>query len=151
MTALRNVLAFNGPMPAFPAPAALAPRIGGLLKNMALFLASPFIGLAYAVLLPFVGIGMLLWIAGQGLRTARRVPAAAVEEPAPAATAPLPTVPVAASAEEAQAGGLAGAALLALKLLAAPFAGLAFVIAMPFMALAALAWTGIRAATRATA
>ncbi len=29
-------------------------------KNVALFLAAPFIGLAYAVLLPFVGIAMLL-------------------------------------------------------------------------------------------
>jgi hypothetical protein len=39
-----------------------------LLKNMALFLASPFIGLAYAVLLPFVGFGMLVWIATEGFR-----------------------------------------------------------------------------------
>ena len=32
-----------------------------VLKNMALFLSAPFIGLLYAVLLPFVGMGMLVW------------------------------------------------------------------------------------------
>ncbi len=31
------------------------------LKNMALFLCAPFIGLLYAILLPFVGLGMLAW------------------------------------------------------------------------------------------
>ncbi len=38
------------------------------LKNVALFLAAPFIGLAYAVLLPFVGIAMLAWAGGRALR-----------------------------------------------------------------------------------
>lgn len=32
-----------------------------VLKNMVLFLLAPFVGLVYAVLLPFVGIGMLAW------------------------------------------------------------------------------------------
>src|ERR1035437_929200 len=36
-------------------------------KNIALFLAAPLIGLAYAVLLPLVGIVMLAWVAGQAL------------------------------------------------------------------------------------
>lgn len=31
------------------------------LKNIALFLAAPFIGLAYIIAMPFVGIGMLAW------------------------------------------------------------------------------------------
>ena len=35
------------------------------LKKIALFIAAPFIGLAYAVLLPFVGLGML---AGMGIK-----------------------------------------------------------------------------------
>lgn len=39
------------------------------LKNIALFLAAPFIGLAYAVMLPFVGMAMLAWIAVKALRT----------------------------------------------------------------------------------
>jgi CheY-like chemotaxis protein len=39
-----------------------------LLVNMALFLSAPFIGLLYAVLLPFVGMGMLAWTAVKVLR-----------------------------------------------------------------------------------
>lgn len=38
-----------------------------LLKNMALFLSAPFVGLLYAVLLPFVGLGMLAWIGAKAL------------------------------------------------------------------------------------
>jgi CheY-like chemotaxis protein len=34
-----------------------------VLKNMVLFLLAPFVGLAYAVLLPFVGIGMIAYVA----------------------------------------------------------------------------------------
>jgi len=34
-----------------------------VLKNALLFLMAPFVGLVYAVLLPFVGIGMLAWVA----------------------------------------------------------------------------------------
>jgi CheY-like chemotaxis protein len=49
---------------AMPAVAEAAPpRKPNVLKNMALFLLAPFIGLLYAVLLPFVGIGMLVWTA----------------------------------------------------------------------------------------
>ncbi len=40
-----------------------------LLKNMALFLLGPFIGLAYAVLLPFVGLAMLAWFGVKALRS----------------------------------------------------------------------------------
>jgi CheY-like chemotaxis protein len=42
--------------------------IGRRLKNIALFFAAPFIGLAYAVMLPFVGIAMLVGIAVQAMR-----------------------------------------------------------------------------------
>jgi CheY-like chemotaxis protein len=52
-----------------PAPA----RKPNLLKNMALFLVSPFIGLAYAVLLPFIGLGMLAWV---GVKAFKSPPAA---------------------------------------------------------------------------
>ncbi|WP_460890716.1 hypothetical protein [Ramlibacter alkalitolerans] len=146
MTALRTTLAFNGPMSAERATPALATRVPGLLKNMVLFLASPFIGLAYAVLLPFVGLGMLLWCAIEGARKPAPTAAAAAEErPAAAAVQveALPAVQVAA-AEETQAAG--SVAMLLLELLAAPFAGLAFVIALPFVALGALAWTAGKAA-----
>lgn len=43
------------------APAAV--RKPNVLKNALLFLMAPFVGLVYAVLLPFVGIGMLAWVA----------------------------------------------------------------------------------------
>jgi hypothetical protein len=38
------------------------------VKNVVLFAAAPFIGLAYVIALPFVGIGALAWL---GLRAAR--------------------------------------------------------------------------------
>ncbi len=43
------------------------------LKNIALFAAAPFIGLVYAVMLPFVGIGMVAWTAVQALKAKRSV------------------------------------------------------------------------------
>ena len=39
-----------------------------LLKNIVLFAAAPFIGLAYAAAFPFVAVGMLAWY---GVRAAR--------------------------------------------------------------------------------
>jgi hypothetical protein len=150
MTALTTTFAFNGPAatatrnsPLFPSTA----RTAKLAKNMVLFLASPFIGLAYAVLLPFVGIGMLLWIATEGLRKPAAATAERLEEPVAAAEAPAAVIEYTpAAAEEPQAHGIGGVAMLTLKLLAAPFAGLAFVIAMPFVALGALIWVAIRPA-----
>jgi hypothetical protein len=32
------------------------------LRNVALLLAAPFLGLAYVIALPFVGMGMLAWM-----------------------------------------------------------------------------------------
>jgi len=40
-------------------------------KNIALFLAAPFIGLAYAVMLPLVGTVMLAWMGVQALKKSR--------------------------------------------------------------------------------
>ncbi|HEX9719552.1 MAG TPA: response regulator [Ramlibacter sp.] len=48
-----------------------------LFVNMALFLSAPFIGLLYAVLLPFVGMGMLAWAAFKAIRA----PKQAAQEP----------------------------------------------------------------------
>ena len=58
------------PMPAAAVEVAATVQPGheSRLKNIALFLAAPFIGLAYAVMLPFVGIAMLAWTAVQALR-----------------------------------------------------------------------------------
>ena len=156
MTALHNVLAFNGPALPFTSQTRRPVHAGkalSLARNMALFLASPFIGLAYAVLLPFVGLGMLLWVATRGMR--KSGPAAS-EVPAEEAAAPEPVlaaVPAApeTTTQEPAGGGFAAAAKLALKLLLAPFAGLAFVVLMPFAALAALVWAATTPCRRATA
>jgi len=89
---------------------------GGTLKNIALFFAAPFIGLAYIVLLPIVGLGFMAVLAGRAaakyaaVRTAARV---------------LKNV---------------------VLVVAAPFVGLAYVVCFPVVGLAALAYWGGRAA-----
>ena len=50
---------------AVPAPAAAAAE--SKVKNLALFFAAPFIGLAYLLAFPVIGLGMLAWIAGKAL------------------------------------------------------------------------------------
>lgn len=90
-------------------------RGGSAAKNVALFLAAPFIALAYILAFPFVGIAMLVWIGTESLRkngTARMIGLA------------LKNV------------GL---------LIAAPFIGLALVLVVPFVGLGALAWMGVKA------
>jgi len=42
-------------------------KSGNTFKNIALFLAAPFIGLAYVIAMPFVGAGMLAWMGGKAL------------------------------------------------------------------------------------
>ena len=100
---------------------AAAPRPRGTLVNMLLFLSAPFVGLAYAVLLPFVGLGMLAWIGGK----------AAMESP-----------------KVREGAAFAG---FMVKLMLSPIIGLVYVIAYPFVGLAMLAWSGARALTGATA
>jgi hypothetical protein len=84
------------------------------IKNVALFLAAPFIGLVYAMFLPLVGLGTLLWMGGKEMRK-------------PGATDKL----------------LRGLKLAG-KVVAAPFIGLAYVLFMPFVGLVALAWVAVR-------
>jgi CheY-like chemotaxis protein len=63
------------PAAAAPAPAVAAPEaraenaagIGATLKNIALFFAAPFVGLAYILAFPFVGLGMVAWIGAKAL------------------------------------------------------------------------------------
>jgi len=103
------------------APAVVAPeppaaaKKASLLKNMALFLSAPFIGLLYAVLLPFVGIGMLAWVVAEPLLKHER------------------------TKDALRFVGFIG------QLAAAPFIGLAFVVLFPIVGLAMLAWTEGRA------
>jgi len=104
------------------AQAAVAPaRKHGTLVNMLLFLAAPFVGLLYAVLLPFVGLGMLAWIGGK----------AAMESPK--------------VRERVAFAKFMG------KLVFAPLVGLGYIIAYPFVGIALLAWTGLRALAGAEA
>src|SRR5574337_515791 len=46
-------------------PEAAVPVRESRLKNIALFFAAPFIGLAYAIVMPIAGIATLAWIAGR--------------------------------------------------------------------------------------
>ena len=91
------------------------------LRNMVLFLIAPFVGLAYAILLPFVGLGMLAWFAVRALVECGALPKAL------------------------------RVAKKVLLVGAAPFAGLAYVIALPFAGLGLLAWFGARAIMAAPA
>lgn len=50
-----------------PAEAVPAADTGSRVKNVALFLAAPFIGLAYLLAFPVVGFGMLAWMAGKAV------------------------------------------------------------------------------------
>jgi CheY-like chemotaxis protein len=84
-------------------------------KNVALFLAAPFIGLAYALFLPLVGMVMLAWIGGKALLKTK----AAKQAPA----------------------YLKNVALF----LAAPFIGLFYAVAMPFVGIGMIATIGVKA------
>jgi len=86
-----------------------------MVRNMALFLMAPFVGLVYAVLLPFVGLGMLLWM---GART---------------------------FVETGRLATTLRVGRKVLLIAAAPFAGLAYLVAMPFIGLGMLAWVGAKA------
>jgi CheY-like chemotaxis protein len=98
------------------APLAESATPASALKNIALFLAAPFIGLAYIVALPFVGLGVLAVLAAR------------------AAAAKFETVKTVGRVSK-HVG----------MLIAAPFIGLAFVVLFPFVGLAMLAWRGGRA------
>ena len=95
-------------LPSVEASAAL----GKGIKNIALFVAAPFIGLVYAMALPFVGLGMLAWFAAKAIAQA-------------------PATPLV----------LASMKNVAL-LVAAPFIGLVYAVLLPFVGIAMIAKTG---------
>jgi CheY-like chemotaxis protein len=92
-------------------------------KNVALFLAAPFVGLAYILTFPIVGLGMLAWTAMQAQK--KKAEAAATLQPA---------TPVKPNAMKTVA-----------MMVAAPFIGLAFVVAGPIAGLGLLLWLGFQA------
>jgi hypothetical protein len=97
-----------------PSQAAVA-TFAKTVRNIALFLAAPFIGLVYAMLLPFVGLGMMAVIGGKAL----------VKNPA---------------AYQA----LIAARKIALFALA-PFIGLVYAVLMPFFGIAMIGKIGYQA------
>jgi CheY-like chemotaxis protein len=50
-----------------PALAAVEEKPASKIKNIALFLAAPFVGLAYLLAFPVIGLGMLAWVAGKAV------------------------------------------------------------------------------------
>jgi hypothetical protein len=128
MTALRKILieeetVFTAPVTRTPAKLYVVannatPAVeeeGSALKNIVLFFAAPFIGLAYIVLFPLAGLVALAVLAGRF--------AAKYEAVRSAATV-------------AKNVGLA---------VAAPVLGLAYIVLFPVIGLGALAWIGGRA------
>ena len=100
-----------------------AKRIARFAKNVALFFAAPFVGLAYILAFPVVGLGMLAWMAIQAQKK-KSEEAAKLQPVAPAKPSVLKTI------------GL---------LFAAPFIGLAYVIVGPIVGLGLLLWFGFQA------
>jgi hypothetical protein len=88
---------------------------GEMFRNMALFLSAPFIGLLYAILLPFVGLAVLAWFAAKALYE---------------------------SAEGRKALRFGKKIVL---IAAAPLVGLAYLIVLPFAGIGMLAWIGATA------
>ena len=84
-------------------------------KDVGMFFAAPFVGLAYAVFLPFVGLGVLLWVVGRAVGTSAAV------------------------------RSVGSALLMVGKMVFAPFIGLAYIVVLPFAGLVALAWVAGRA------
>lgn len=73
-TYTNNLMAANGfavPMGYGPvngkAYAATAARLGKRVRNIALFFAAPFIGLAYLLAFPVVGFALLVWVAAKAV------------------------------------------------------------------------------------
>jgi CheY-like chemotaxis protein len=109
--------------PAITSAPSWAKNTARFVKNVALFLAAPFVGLAYILTFPIVGLGMLAWTAIQAQK--KKAEAAATLQPAaPAKPSALKT---------------------AAMMIAAPFIGLAFVVAGPIVGLGLLLWFGFQA------
>lgn len=112
--------AAEAPAAAEAAPEPAAETFGSKLRDIALFFAAPFVGLAYAVLLPFVGFGIAAKAAYEAMMKSPR-------------WRPLGLV-----------------LKWAGTLVAAPFIGLAWIVVMPFVGIGMIAWFALRAARGAS-
>jgi hypothetical protein len=116
-----TVTATVGAGPAAPAQEVFVDVLEGnpskltTIRNVALFMAAPFIGLAYALLLPLVGMAMLAWAGGKALLKTKAAKQAPVY--------------------------LKNVALF----LAAPFIGLVYSVALPFVGIGMIATVGVKA------
>jgi CheY-like chemotaxis protein len=93
-------------------------EISGIMlfaRNVAMFIAAPFIGLAYALAFPFIGLGLLTWMGAKAMMKLRLI-----------RTITSFIVQVA-------------------KFAAAPFVGLAYVLLFPVIGLGLLTFYGARA------
>jgi len=100
-----------------------ARNAGRLLKNVALFFAAPFVGLAYILAFPVVGLGMLVWMAIQAQKK-KSEETAKFQPAAPAKPSALKTITM---------------------MITAPLIGLALVVAGPIVGLGLLLWFGFQA------
>lgn len=66
--------------------------IGTHLKNVALFLAAPFVGLFYLMTFPLFGLGMLAWMAGKKLLANEKARPVVLAIAAPFATIAFVTI-----------------------------------------------------------
>jgi CheY-like chemotaxis protein len=109
-------------------PAAVQARswprsVARFVKNVALFLAAPFVGLAYILAFPMVGLGMLVWMAIQAQKK-KSDEAAKLQPVAPAKPSVLKNIAL---------------------MIAAPFIGLAYLIFGPLVGIGMLLWFGVQA------
>jgi CheY-like chemotaxis protein len=95
-------------------------NVGRGLLNIAMFFAAPFVALAYVVLLPPVGLGMLAWMGGKALF--RRM-----------------------AGEASMGRKIARFSYDIAMFFAAPFVALAYVVLLPLIGVGMLAWVGGRA------
>ncbi len=107
---------------AAPAPSR-ARSFARFIKNVALFFAAPFVGLAYILAFPIVGLGMLAWMAIQAQKK-KSEEAAKLQPAAPVKPSALKSFTL---------------------MIAAPFIGLAFFIVGPIVGLGMLLWFGFQA------
>jgi len=116
--------ALAAPLPAAAGTEARAPSSAGLVaKNFAMFIAAPFMGLAYVALFPFLGLATLVWTGVEAWR--RRNARAVAERRAPSRV------------------GLFVKNLV--MFFASPFIALAYIALFPVIGLAMLIGTGIAA------
>ena len=58
-------------------------RIGKRVRNVALFFAAPFIGLAYLLAFPFVGLALLAWVTAKAVMNNEKLRPVAIVIAAP--------------------------------------------------------------------